>query len=260
MSENCLLTFSCFHLFFRWGTIARGWEKDSLQSIHYFLSRAGPKSVYIDFGSWIGPTVLYASKYAGQIYSLEPDPGAYRELYHNIHANPSIAAKTYVENLCISDSTKPLTMYGHQGNSMSSLFESNEKDKPTRISWDVQCTTLDKFVESHDIEPASIGLIKVDTEGAEARIFKQLRPWILKHKPTMLLSIHVFQYPDDHEMHAMLQEIIMTYKNLVWPNGESFDRKAFTVGGWCRLCAMILTDLDPPAGKTFQDVIGSIGS
>ena len=72
----------------------------------------------IDFGSWLGPTVLFAAPYAKkvrgrrlhpsavcvspptlrlfpppQVYSMEPDIGAYEELYWNIKYNPDRAAK-----------------------------------------------------------------------------------------------------------------------------------------------------------------------
>ena len=35
----------------------------------------------------------------------------------------------------------------------------------------------------------------------------------------------------------------MSYKTVRFPNGKEVNRKQFTVGGWCRLCALLLTDL-----------------
>ena len=42
----------------------------------------------------------------------------------------------------------------------------------------------------------------------------------------------------------MLKEIILSYKTVMFPNGNPLDRKGFSVGGWCRLCALLLTDDD----------------
>lgn len=124
--------------------------------------------------------------------------------------------------------------------------------------------------------------------GAERDILRQLRPFIAKYKPSMLLSMHVFAYPDDEKAHSELQEIILSYKTVLFPNGkvrrlpcllskrprqpshghrgsypagfavanhrcrpftlapraQIVDRKAFSVGGWCRLCALLLTDME----------------
>lgn len=57
------------------------------------------------------------------------------------------------------------------------------------------------------------------------------------------LPQHAFAYPKDEAAHHALQEIIMSYKTVRFPNGKEVNRKQFTVGGWCRLCALLLTDL-----------------
>ena len=69
-------------------------------------------------------------------------------------------------------------------------------------------------------------------------------PWLLKHKPTILLSFHVFAYLTDTAAHEELTEIIWSYTHTRWSNGHVIDRKGFTLSGWCRLCAMILTEQD----------------
>lgn len=54
---------------------------------------------------------------------MEPDPGAYYELYWNVKMNPAIAAKAETQQLCISDSAGVLEMHGELGSSMSTLLE-----------------------------------------------------------------------------------------------------------------------------------------
>jgi len=247
-----------------WGAVTAGWETDSLHAIKLFLQlkrKTQKHVVEVDFGCWVGPTVLFAGAYADKIYAMEPDPGAYREVYHNVKSNPAIAAKTQLQQLCISDKEGAITMYGSPGDSMSTLFSAeSDRKKSGYTNWQVECTTLDKFSAKHDIKPAEIGIIKLDTEGAEGRILVQLKPWLIKHKPTILLSMHVFLYPEDAKLHEAVKEVLYSYKTLLLANGDVIDRNAFSVAGWCRLCTLILTEEELPAGfATWKEALAAQG-
>lgn len=108
-------------------------------------------------------------------------------------------------------------------------MEETEKQKKVagRAEWTVECTTLDAFVaaevraapsqrqrwrgtrtrpprhrsphhpsalylpsspRAQGIDPSKL-VLKIDTEGAEKDILLQLKPWIEKYKPSMLLSM-----------------------------------------------------------------------
>lgn len=145
--------------------MSAGWEADSLRALRLFSrlhkERHGT-SVEVDFGCWVGPTVLFAAPYSDRVYAMEPDPSAFAEAYHNVQLNPAIAAKTKVQNLCISDKLAAVQMYGSPGDSMSTLFQAEKQaDKSGYKTWTVECTTLDKFTAAEGITPADIGIIKV---------------------------------------------------------------------------------------------------
>jgi FkbM family methyltransferase len=126
-----------------------------------------PNSYVIDFGAWVGPTAMFASSYAKHVYALEPDPGAYSELYWNIMMNPHIAQKTSLFQLCISDSRAPLTMFGFPAGSMVTMHNrtgSNDHQQEGFATFTVACMTLDDFLQEQQIPPEEIGLIKIDTE------------------------------------------------------------------------------------------------
>jgi len=92
-------------------------------------------------------------------------PLLHTQVYHNVKSNPAIAAKTQLQQLCISDKEGAITMYGSPGDSMSTLFSAeSDRKKSGYTNWQVECTTLDKFSAKHDIKPAEIGIIKLDTE------------------------------------------------------------------------------------------------
>lgn len=206
-------------------------------------------------GCWVAPTALFSASYADQVYAMEPDPEAYREAWHNIQLNPTLSPKIAVRQLCISDKAGKITLHGSKGDSMSSVFAS--KDPASRYqysSWEVECTTLDAFIESEGINTDEITLIKVDTEGHEAPIMWQMRDWLKKHPNIVIsLSIHAFLYPDVADpatalMHSQLRDVIMDYKTVIFTHGDPVHRDGFSVGGWCRLCSLILTNQDTPKG------------
>jgi hypothetical protein len=219
------------------------------------MQAAGKRSIQIDFGCWVAPTALFAATYADQVFAVEPDPEAYREAWHNIELNPHLSPKIERRQLCISDKRGQLTLYGSKGDSMSSAFpDKNPAARYQYTSWNVECTTLDAFIAAENINPDEITLIKVDTEGHEAPIMWQMRSWLKAHPNIVIsLSIHAFLYPDVADpatalMHTQLRDVIMDYKTVIFTHGDPIHRDGFSVGGWCRLCSLLLTNADTPAG------------
>lgn len=224
------------------------WEADTLACIRLFLSKIRPNSVYIDFGAWVGPTALFASSYAKAVYAMEPDPGAYYELYWNVKMNPAIASKAQTAQLCISDSAGVLEMHGELGSSMSTLLEypgaeDHRKNNNTNYAdFKVECMSLQTFLDSRGINIADVGLIKMDTEGGEVKILPQLKPWLAIHKPNILLSLHAFLFKSNTEAHAAIKSVIALYAHPIWLDGRPVDKENINVANDCYLCAMLLTD------------------
>lgn len=63
---------------------AERWETATLDVFDKYLPAS---DLFIDFGAWIGPTSLYASRYCKRIIAFEPDPAARAELERNIALN-----------------------------------------------------------------------------------------------------------------------------------------------------------------------------
>lgn len=233
------------------------WEADTLAMIRLFLSKIRPNSVYVDFGAWVGPTALFASTYARQVYAMEPDPGAYYELYWNVKMNPAIAAKAETQQLCISDAAGVLEMHGELGSSMSTLLEypgaaDHRKNNNTNYAdFKVECMTLQTFLEAKGVDIKDVGLIKMDTEGGEVKILPQLKPWLALHKPNILLSLHAFLFKTDTAAHEAIKGVIQMYAHPVWLDGRPVDKANINVASDCYLCAMLLTDT-PVSGEDIQ--------
>ena len=157
------------------------WEAELLQLLAYKLK---PDSVYVDIGSWIGPTVLTAAQYSDHVYAVEPDEVAYPALLKNIEANPLLAPKISTDKLAIMNYNgwADLGVQGEEGNSMSSVL-SHETTKRVR------CIILSNYLRYKQID--KVDMIKIDTEGAELYILPQLAAiWKDIGEPTIHLSIH----------------------------------------------------------------------
>lgn len=180
---------------------------------------------------------------------------AYREAHHNFELNPALSAKIDKRQMCISDKAGQLTMYGLPGDSMSSSLPARDPSaRPGYTSWTVDCTTLDAFIEAEGIAIDDIALIKIDTEGHEAPVLAQLRPWFKAHPRLVIsLSVHSFMYPDlDNAEHAAMQrqvhDVILDFKYVMTNDGVPVNRETFSVGITCYLCGLLLTNNEPPAG------------
>ena len=66
-----------------WKTNYLSWEPFTFQVFDKFLT---PNTIYIDLGTWSGPTILYASQKVKKAYGVELDPVAYKACLNNIQS------------------------------------------------------------------------------------------------------------------------------------------------------------------------------
>ena len=71
------------------------------------------QTIYIGFGTWIGPMLLYAGKLASHAYGFEPDIYAYDECKKNIELNSELPITLTKD--CISNKVETLEMQGIGG-------------------------------------------------------------------------------------------------------------------------------------------------
>ncbi|ELR22655.1 methyltransferase, FkbM subfamily protein [Acanthamoeba castellanii str. Neff] len=217
-----------------WDVIeSRSWEIETFFVYKTFL---GPTSSFIDFGSWIGPTVLYGATLAKNGYALEPDPYAFDEVRANLALNPRLQDHTSIFWKCIMDKPGIYPMGGGGGDSMASVGSANHPK-----SWKVDCMTLPQFINEHQIE--NLHLIKMDPEGAEHIILPSFKPWLMqqKVKPTLWLSIHKWNFaPGGAEA---VVDVLRLYKRVFEGHQNQVDINSYTL---CDFCTILATDLDVP--------------
>lgn len=158
------------------------WEPATFAAIAAHLSQ---ETVFLDFGTWIGPITLFAATRAKAVLSFEPDPEALRRLNTNIALNPDLEPKITVVSKAIWPTEVTLRMGARiaPGDSMSSIVHTGAD-----VTWDVQTITPAQ-VASMLPEGAPL-FIKIDVEGAEYDIVPALAPLLNRANVTVLISFH----------------------------------------------------------------------
>jgi FkbM family methyltransferase len=161
------------------------WEPETFKIFDDLLSA---DCTYLDVGSWIGPTVLYAAQLAKRAYAFEPDPVAYQELAANVHANEHSewASRLTIYNKAVAprNGRMKLGSRGSGGDSMSSSLLADEN-----TSWEVESITLRHFVEAEQLQQDKL-FVKMDIEGSEYEVLPSLKRELRRYRVVLFLSIH----------------------------------------------------------------------
>lgn len=166
-----------------WGRVNTGtWERQTFEVFERFVQK---EMSYLDFGAWIGPTVLYASQLCARAYAVEPDPIAFSELSQNLFLNPEVAAKVTLINACLSTAPGEVNFgnRGQGGDSMSSLLFGQ-----CATRWLVKALTFKDLISEYQI--SRCGFIKMDIEGGEYLVLRTMQNILCTHKPILFLSLH----------------------------------------------------------------------
>jgi FkbM family methyltransferase len=234
-----------------WDLVDRAqWEPQTLTAIKFFL-KDHRDAAYIDFGAWIGPTVLFAGLLCDHVYALEPDPLAFSALVANINANPDVAARTNAFFECINVEAGPLEMEG-TGDSTSRMTGKLKWDRTHGQKWTVPCRTLPGFIADNGI--TNVRLIKMDVEGAEVYLLPSLKPWLAAFgagkKPTILFSLHMPFWADnekkaetDAKMKAVW-EVMITFAHVYTDDGRPLSTAPEKWEDLCvDFCTYLLSDV-----------------
>lgn len=158
------------------------WEPETLSILRRYLK---PQSVYYDIGSWIGPTVLFASQHSGNVLAFEPDPVAYRFLLENVTNNALKNVRTFNLAVAATDGVASIQSFGEKlGDSMGSLLP-GASGSP---QWPVTTVSIDTLLNRLSCPAPSF--MKIDIEGGEFELLPTLRPYLERWRPVLYLSIH----------------------------------------------------------------------
>jgi hypothetical protein len=141
----------------RWNMVSRGeWRPETYDALDWLIVSG---STYLELGSGIGETALYAARLAELVYAVECDGSKFADLRQNVALNASEIDNIRPLNVCIAS-------------------------RPT-----AQSVTFADFARAHALSDCS--LIKVDLEGDEYGVLPTMVPYLREARP----SLHLTLYP-----------------------------------------------------------------
>ncbi len=147
---------------------------ETLKNKDYFYNKD-----IIDVGGFVGDSAIVLQKYTNsKVYSFEPNTRNFELMYKTIALNH--ATKIVPVKLGLGAKDEQLKMSGAL--SMAQVKKDLEGEGEV-----ISITTLDRYIEEHNL---TVGLIKVDIEGAEQDFLKGALNTIKTQKPILLLSIY----------------------------------------------------------------------
>lgn len=226
------------------------WEA---QTFAIFKKYVTPETIVIDFGTWIGPTLLYHGMFSKASYGIEADPAAYAVAEHNLFLNRhrDWANHVFLESACVSApaSVGKMTMKSYNpGESMSSITE--KQYKPSRMDWEVQCYTLPSIMEHWGVDlVAQPVMIKIDVESYECKLLPSFYEWLKDQPslPTIFVSFHpqISECTDNEWVQILklfqLYKEVRPKKDLELMTLETFQQQRTNKRVWRRKAEVVLT-------------------
>jgi FkbM family methyltransferase len=167
-----------------WASINAGdWEAETFDLFDACIT---PETAYLDVGSWIGPTLLYAAGRARCSLGFEPDPAAYRALAANVALNPQLnPIQIFPAAIAAQRGQTRMGSRSAPGDSMSSLLFAGAAE-----SWPVELHPLEDY-EAKLPADAPV-FLKIDIEGGEYALLPALQGFVRRRRPTVYLSLHPY--------------------------------------------------------------------
>jgi FkbM family methyltransferase len=221
------------------------WEPDLFRRYFEYVT---PKTTLVDFGTWIGPTILFGATRAKRVYGIEGDPVAYASALANVQLNADALKNIHLQPGCVATSEERRTMKSAAaGNSCSGLGD--VACGTAAVEWKVQCYTLPHLFTTWNIDVGPLTFIKIDVESYECELLPSLASWLTAApvKPTLHVAMHSQIARCSAEQYGKIDALIQTY-GYVFCNGAR-NKHEFKVGTACDSGELVLSDVLPSVAK-----------
>lgn len=176
-----------------WKYIYTEWNNEIFDIFDKYLNK---NKQFLDIGSWIGVTALYASRLSSYVVCVEADPHSVKKLQHNINTN-ILDTNVDIENSAIySESTNIL--FGPISTSSTSKF--NDSTNKIKLTQTTDSDILIKTITLHDIIKKynlnNLSLINVDIQGGEEYILDHLLEYSISNNVAVYINFHYYMWND----------------------------------------------------------------
>jgi len=233
------------------GYMNEDWESGTFKIFDKFLDK---NHSYIDIGSYVGPTVLYASQLAKHCFAIEPDHIAFQELKNNIELNDHLKSYITLSKYCISDSVGTTKLFvpgrlengGGSGSTLLPCVAGGFVNGDHTSFWEVETTTVQQFIQSLSITDCNF--IKMDIEGAEFDVIPSMSDYLKNQKPTLFIEIHLTRVKDPLKKLDIMFQTLDVYDHIYDAETlKKIDRDGlFNIASSHELIRILLTDIEIP--------------
>ena len=206
------------------------WEPDTFK---IFLRHLPMCTHYIDFGTWIGPTLFFATQLVSFSLGIEADPVAFADVSFNLalNRNKKWSEHTHLLASAIGSGTDAnltpkafMMQSADPGNSCSGVAGIGKwnycGDPNRKINWTVNSYTLPAIMQAYDIPSNRNTFVKVDVESFECELIPSWEHWLtgLKNdKPTLFISLHPQITSCTREQFESIERIARLFKYVTDP-------------------------------------------
>lgn len=219
------------------------WEVATYKHFNQFITK---QTTLIDFGTWIGPTILYGAQLSKRAFGIEADPAAFAEVSMNINLNAAKLRNIHVQPSCVTTEEKMSVMQSAvAGNSCSGLGKVACGE--VKQKWSVQCYQLQKLFDHWNVELNMNTFIKIDIESHECELLPHLKGWLatVTTKPTLHIAMHSQIRHCSEDQYANIDDLIHLYK-FGYCHHPIEAMMNYNVKKECSSGDLVLSDFMPP--------------
>ena len=176
-----------------WKCIYPNWNNELFDVFDKYLNK---NKQFLDIGSWIGGTALYASRLSSYVVCVEADTENVKKLQENINTNmlntnidieisPIYSEST---NVLFGPNMTNVTGEFNDSTSQIKLSKSNNFDRLTAT------ITLHDIIKKYNLN--NLSLIKVNIQGGEEYILNDLLEYSISNNIPLYIHFHYYNWND----------------------------------------------------------------
>lgn len=139
------------------------------------------EEVFVDVGAHFGLHTAHIALRGNSVYAFEPNPWAFAVLCERTNEFPNVRRF----NRAVGDTSGTTNLFIFRNEMMASVHKPPITSSELVNVVEVQCMMLDEMVFT-----SKVGLIKIDTEGAEAEVLRGAKRLIEENHPRLIIEIH----------------------------------------------------------------------
>jgi FkbM family methyltransferase len=203
------------------------WEANTLR---VFARMIDARTTVVDFGTWIGPTMLFHAFLSRRSIGLEGDPWAYVLMRHNlalnVGAHPQLLQKVILQPGCVGVAQERANFSSAApGNSCSGIMSNASRARCGALTtrWSVQCYELPVVFRHYGIRVERETFIKIDIESFECYLLPRIAAWFLApnvtSKPTIYVAMHSHIAPCSAAQYGAIGRLVRAYRHYFTSSG-----------------------------------------